>query len=140
MMGDSFFSDQKIGISRIGEKYHGSPREAIIEAIHDFDLREYICTKTNSSSDIFDTVDWGGLQLYMQTLPDIRLTHVIKMTHDWIHDGQQKALFSTEGEVHLCTEECGIVEVHQHYIVCFALTMLYQKSKCMRDLQKVLKK
>ena len=108
MMGDSdpLFSDQKIGITRLGEISHESPREAIMEATRDLDLKDYICKKANWSSEIFDSVDWGSLKHYMQTLPGTRLTNVIKMTHDWIHDGRQKTLFSTEGDAHLCPAEC----------------------------------
>ena len=39
--GDSvpFFLDQKIGITRLGERLHGSPRGGILEATHDLDLK-----------------------------------------------------------------------------------------------------
>ena len=137
---DPFFSDHKIGITRLGERSHGSPRETIIEATHDLDLNDYIYNKANWSSEIFATVDWGGFKLYMNTLPGTRQTNVIKITHDWIHDGHQNTLFSTKGEAHLCSAECGIAEAHQYYIACFAPPMMHQKSTCMRDLQKVFKK
>ena len=44
---DPFFPDQKNGITRLGERFHGSPREAILDATHDLDLEQYICAKTN---------------------------------------------------------------------------------------------
>ena len=54
--------------------------------------------------------------MFMKTLTDTKQTNVIKMTHNWIHDGYQKDLFATEGDAHLYPAECGRLEAHQHYI------------------------
>ena len=136
---DPFSPDQKIGITRLEERLHGSPREVIMEATHDLDLKQYICTKSSWTSEILDTVDWEGFNTFMNSINSIRQTNVIKMTHDWIHDGHQKTLFSKEGEMHLCPAECGLMESHQHYVACFAPPMIYQKAKCIRNGQKIFK-
>ena len=57
------------------------------------------------------------------------------MTHNWIHDGYQKDLFATDGEVHLCPAEYGRQEAHQHYISCYAPQMTNAKAKCLRDIK-----
>ena len=103
------------------------------------DLKQYICTKSSWTSAIFDTVDWEGFNTFMHSINNTRKTNVIKMTHDWIHDGHQKTLFSKEGEMHLCPAECGLMESHQHYVACFAPPMIHQKAKCLRNLQKIFK-
>ena len=36
---DPFFPDQKIGIPRLGKRFHESPREEILDSTHDLDLR-----------------------------------------------------------------------------------------------------
>ena len=87
---DPFFPDQKIGITRQGGQFHGSPRDAIMEATHDLELKQYICTKSSWTSEIFDSLDWEGFRSYMQSITSVRQTNVIKMTHEWIHDGHQK--------------------------------------------------
>ena len=92
---DPFFPDQQIGMTIHGERIHGSPREAILEASHDLDLQHYICNKTGWSPETFTSVDWPGLGDYMKTIPSTKQTNVIKMVHDWIHDGYQKYLFAT---------------------------------------------
>ena len=62
------------------------------------------------------------------------------MVHSWIHDGYQKDLFATDGEVHMCPAGCGRQEEHQHYISFYAPPMTAVKAKCMQNLKKVWKK
>ena len=106
-------------------------------AAHDNNLQTYICDKAGWSSQVFHYVDWEGLDSYLSSLPAATQTNAIKMVHNWIHDGHQKDLFSTEGEVHMCPADCGRWEAHQHYISCYAPPMTIAKAKCMRDLNKV---
>ena len=81
-----------------------------------------------------------GFESYINTIPAVRQTNIIKMTHSWIHGGHQEDLFSTEGDMHLYPAACGEMESHQHYISCYAPPMVLQKKRCMRDLYKTLQK
>ena len=134
--GGPFFPDQQIGITWNGERQHGSPRQAILMAMHDNNLRDYICKKAGWTSVVFDSVDWGGLERYLDSITAVQRTNAIKMTHNWIHDGYQKDLFATDGEAHLCPAECRRQEAHQHYISCYAPQMTNAKAKYLRDIKK----
>ena len=134
---DPFFPDQQIGMTINGERIHGSPREAILEASHNMNLQQYICDKSGWSIATFSSVDWHGLGAYMKSIPNTKQTNVIKMVHNWIHDGYQKDLFATEGEAHICPAECGRREAHQHYISCYAPPMTTVNVKCMQGVQQL---
>ena len=83
---------------------------------HDKDLQEYICEKASWTFETFDKVEWKGIESYMGSIPNTIQTNVINMTHNWIHYGYQKDVFTTEGDAYLCLVECGRMEAHQHYI------------------------
>ena len=137
---DPFYPDQQIGIKWEGERLHGSPRTAINTATHDKNLQDYICEKERWTPRIFTSVDWRGLEAYLGSLPATAQTNVIKLTHNWVHDGYQKDLFAQDGDRHPCPAECGRLEAHQHYLSCYAPPMTTAKAKCMQDMKKIWKK
>ena len=138
--GDSFFSDQQIGITWQGARQYGSPRQAILMAKHNNILRDYICEKSGWTTAVFDTANWSGLESYLGSITAVQRTNAIKMTYNWVHDGYQNDLFATYGEVHMFPAKCGRQEAHQHYISCYAPQMTTAKDKCLRDLKNLWKK
>ena len=103
---------------------------------HDKDLQEYICEKDSWTFETYDKVEWKGIESYMGSIPNTIQTNVINMTHNWIHYGYQKDVFTTEGDAYLCLVECGRMEAQQHYIN--AIHHLWFKTlKCMRAINKV---
>ena len=79
-----------------GRRLHRDPREAIMMAAHAEDLQVYICKKNTWTNAVFRSVDLIGFQGYMTKLDNVQQTNVIKLVHNWIHDGQQKDLFANQ--------------------------------------------
>ena len=75
-------------------------------ASHSSDLRRYICTKNQWISQVFESMDWQDFHLYMESLDKVRQTNVIKLEHNWIHDGHQKDIFSKIIETITCPAKC----------------------------------
>lgn len=70
----------------------------------------------------------------MGKIDKVRQTNVMKLVHNWIHDGLQNDLFIKQTHFTQCPVECGKNEYLQHYMACYAPTMNIQKNKCMHKL------
>ena len=71
--------------------------------------------KNNWSREVFDTVDWKAMQIYMKSLSGEKATNVIKLVHNWQNDGHQKHKHS-KGEKSGACPACGEMESHLHFI------------------------
>ena len=94
--------------------YRG-PHNSIIEVSHAKHLKEHIREKMKLDESMFNTMNWSGMESYMETTIIVRQTNVVKMLHDWVNEGQQQDLFLNDKEVTQYPAECGRVDHHKHY-------------------------
>ena len=119
-----------------GRRLHGGPKEAIMMAAYDEELESYICKKYTWINAVFRSVDWMGFQGYITTLDNVRQTNVIKLVHNWIHDGQKQDLFANQHHFSQCPVECDQIEYHQHYMSCYVPPIPTKNKKCVDKLTK----
>ena len=63
---------------------------SIIWKVHGQKTKEYIIKINKWTNSIFESVDWKGLNAYLQTLTMQKWINIIKLVHNWQNTGSQK--------------------------------------------------
>ena len=85
---------------------------------------QYLMSKNlHWNGDIFNMIDWKGMETTLGKIKDTEVTNVLKMVHGWQKYGYQKYLFDEVGKEHFCPAGCGAQQARQHFLKCKAAAL-----------------
>ena len=90
-----FFPGSQIMIECGDSSLYGDIKEGIHEFIQGPNLIKYMLNKNSWTQDIFESIDWNPMKIFMNSITSLQVTNVVKLVHHWQNDGHQKIQHST---------------------------------------------
>ena len=135
---DICFSEVTVMVQYRGRVLYGSLYDQITEGEHGPPLKDYLCTKFNWTSIVFDSIDWQAMGVYIKHLTGTKITNLLKMVLHWQNDNQQNDMFY--GKDSRCPACGNQDEEHFHFLWCRDPTLYHMNTKFInkkyRELQK----
>lgn len=115
----------------------GDIKQHMTSEMHTTQLKEYLITKHNWTSQTIDTIHWNALSSALKSYQPYYCTKISQLMHDWQYIGQRKNLmFDKDG---LCPMQCGEIETKMHYLWCKDKVFFQRRARCQKTLQNQLK-